>query len=348
MATENSDDIIEGLKTFRLKFPQNPIIAQININSTRNKFETLVSLVTSDIDILMISETKIDESFPLSQFMIDRFSMPYCRDRNAHGGGILVYFRNNITLKLLKTENLPSDIQAIFIEMNIKSKKWLLCCTYNPNKSLIENHLRQLQKQLEAFSERYEHFLIMGDFNTDVSDPSMTSFCTLFKLKSIVKEPTCYKNPENSSCIDLFLTNCPGCFHSTCLDETGLSDFHKLVVTILRTRFELLPPKIIKYRNYKNFNGDEFRFLFNKRLNDFNADDITVDIFKMTFFNFLLKFAPLKKKYLRANHSRFVNKELNKAIMQRSRLFNAYLKDKTRASRIAYKKTKKCVHQHSL
>ena len=143
------------MNTSRLKYPQNPIIAQININSIRNKFETLVSLVTSDIDILMISETKIDESFPLSQFMIDR---------NAHGGGILVYFRNNITSKLLKIENLPSDIEAIFIEMNIKSKKWLLCCTYNPNKSLIENHQQQLQKQLESFSERYEHFLIMGGF----------------------------------------------------------------------------------------------------------------------------------------------------------------------------------------
>ena len=87
----------------------------------------------------MISETKIDESFPLSQFMIDR---------NPHGGGILVYFRNNITSKLLN----PSDIEAVFIEMNIKSKKWFLCCTYNPNKSLIENHLRQLQEQLKLFS----------------------------------------------------------------------------------------------------------------------------------------------------------------------------------------------------
>ena len=117
--------------------------------------------------------------------------------------------------------------------MNIKSKKWLFCCTYNPNKSLIENHLQQLQKQLEAFSERYEHSLIMGDFNTDVSDPSLTLFCTLFKLKSILKEPTCYKNPENSSCIDLFFTNCPGSSHNTYLYETGLCDFHKLVVTIL-------------------------------------------------------------------------------------------------------------------
>ena len=77
----------------------------------------------------------------------------------------------------------------------------------------------------------------------------------------------------------------------------------------------------------------------------------------MTFLNVLNKFAPLKKKYLRANHSRFVNKELNKAIMQRSRLRNEYLKDKTRAARIAYKKqrnvcvsilqkSKKCYYEH--
>ena len=94
----------------------------MNIISIRNKFETLVSPVTSD-NILMILETKIDQAFPLSKFMVDGFSIPYCCDRNAHGGGILVYFRNNITAKLLELENLPSDIEAIFPEMNIKSKK---------------------------------------------------------------------------------------------------------------------------------------------------------------------------------------------------------------------------------
>ena len=75
---------------------------------------------------------------------------------------LIVYFENNITAKLLKLENVPSDIEAVFIEINIKSEKWLLCCTYNVNKSLIENHLQRLQKQLEASCERYEHFLILG------------------------------------------------------------------------------------------------------------------------------------------------------------------------------------------
>ena len=87
MTTENSDAIIDSLKTLHLKYPESPTIAQININSIRNEFETLVSLVTSDVNILTVSETKMDESFPLSQFVIDGFSMPYHRDRNAHGGG---------------------------------------------------------------------------------------------------------------------------------------------------------------------------------------------------------------------------------------------------------------------
>ena len=82
------------------------------------------------------------------------------------------------------------------------------------------------------------------------------------------------------------------------LYEAGLSDFYKLDVTILRTSFEILRPKIIKDRNYKSFDEDKFRCLFKKRLNEFNTDDITVDVFKMVFLNVLNKFASLTKKFL--------------------------------------------------
>ena len=250
----------KGLKILRLKYAQNPIIAQININSTRNKFELLVPQIASNIDVLMISQTKIDESFPASQFLIDGFSSPYRLDRNSNGGGILVYFKNNTITKSLKTINL--SIEPIFIETNRRSKKWLLCFTYNPNKSLSERHVNEIQAQLEFFCKNYEHLLILGDFNANISEPTLTSFCTLFKLKNLVKEPTCYKNPNNPSCIDLFLTNCARSFHNTCVFETGLSDFHKLVVTLLRSKFESLPPKIISYRTYKQFNEGKFKDLF--------------------------------------------------------------------------------------
>ena len=72
------------------------IIAQININSIRNKFEALVNGVRGNVDILMISETKIDDSFPLTQFLIEGFTTPYRLDRNGSDRGILVYIRADI------------------------------------------------------------------------------------------------------------------------------------------------------------------------------------------------------------------------------------------------------------
>ena len=121
----------------------------------------------------MISETKIDKSFPTSQYLIDGFSSPYRLDRNANGGGIFVYFKNNITKSL---QTIKVSTEAIFTEINLRRKKWLTCFTYNPNKSLLEHRLNQIQAELEIFCKNYEDLLIMGDFNANISEPTLTSF----------------------------------------------------------------------------------------------------------------------------------------------------------------------------
>ena len=51
-------------------------MAHLNINSIRNKIEGLKFLVAKNVDILVISETKLDETFPTSQFLIDGFKKP--------------------------------------------------------------------------------------------------------------------------------------------------------------------------------------------------------------------------------------------------------------------------------
>ena len=56
--------------------------------------------------------------------------------------------------------------------MNLRNKEWLLCFNYNPNKSLLEYHLNEIQAQLEIFCKKHEHLLIMGNFNTNVSEPT--------------------------------------------------------------------------------------------------------------------------------------------------------------------------------
>ena len=67
-----------------------------------------------------------------------------------------------------------------------------------------------------------------------------------------------FKNVDKPSCIDLFLTSNSKCFEDCLTLETGLSDFHKLIVTVMKTKHERFPSKIVKYRDYENFDTKVF------------------------------------------------------------------------------------------
>ena len=77
------------------------------------------------LDILLVSERKVDPSFPSSQFPIV-FSSPFRFDRNSSGGGIMLYFRKKIPSRLLSQYKPNSSVKNVFIEINLRSKKWLL------------------------------------------------------------------------------------------------------------------------------------------------------------------------------------------------------------------------------
>ena len=110
---------------------------------------------------------------------------------------------------------------------------------------------------------KYDNVFLMGDFNADKNNTSLKDFCQLYNLKHLIKVPTCYKNPENPSIIDLMLTNSPYSYQNSCVIETGLSDFHKMTVTVLKTFSQKKGPKVISYRDYKNYSNDIFRQLIN-------------------------------------------------------------------------------------
>ena len=133
------------------------LIPHLNINSLTIKFDCLVQKITGNVDTLMISKTKLDNSFPDRQFLIEGYSKPYRIDGNCHGGGIMLYLRADIASKLLSIESLP--IAGFYAETNFQKKKCLLCCSYNPNKNAIKSHLEILHKGLALYSSKYEHFL---------------------------------------------------------------------------------------------------------------------------------------------------------------------------------------------
>ena len=92
-------DPLNTLKRIRISNVNRIIIGQLNINSIRNKFDDLKFIVTGNFDILVITESKLDRSFPANQFIIEGFSPPFRADRDSKGGGVLIYAREDIACR---------------------------------------------------------------------------------------------------------------------------------------------------------------------------------------------------------------------------------------------------------
>ena len=90
------------------------VLEQINMKSIRNKFDPLTAAVAGNIDILLITETKMDSTFPLNQFYVNGYNVPYRHELNTNGGGILVCVRDDIRPRIIECENLPSSFEGSF------------------------------------------------------------------------------------------------------------------------------------------------------------------------------------------------------------------------------------------
>ena len=96
------------------------IFAHLNINWIRNKFDSLADISKDNIDILMISEAKVNDCFPDGQFFVDSFGTLFCIDRKRNGGGIMLFIINDIPAKVVSTDDTP--IESFYVELNFRKK----------------------------------------------------------------------------------------------------------------------------------------------------------------------------------------------------------------------------------
>ena len=115
-------DCISRFEEIRNQNFNNVIIGNLNINSLAFKFDELRLLVTGIFDILIITETKLDDTFPLTD-SYRWFSTPYRLDRNRNGGGMIVNIRENIPSKIVTKYYFPKDFETLFIELNFRKCK---------------------------------------------------------------------------------------------------------------------------------------------------------------------------------------------------------------------------------
>ena len=122
-----------------------------------------------------------------------------------------------------------------------------------------KEYLEYISKGIDLHSSKYDNFFLLGDFNSEPAEEAMKSFCQIHNFKNLLDKPTRYKNPTNPSSVDLIITNKPRSVQNSCTFETGLSDFHKMILTILKSSFLKQKPRVLNYRNYKFFNNTLFR-----------------------------------------------------------------------------------------
>ena len=114
----------------------------------------------------------------------------------------------------------------------------------------------------------------MVDFNIDFTNTAagfdkLSEMYDNYNLTNLIKSETFYTK-NRKSLIDLFFTNKPLSFQKPHVTETELSDYRKLISAFLKSRFSKARPKVIKYRNYKNFDKNNF-------LNDLNNMNVRLD-----------------------------------------------------------------------
>ena len=112
----------------------------------------------------------------------------------------------------------------------------------------------------------------------------------------MIKHKTCFKNPENPTCTDLILTNSPRSFQNSRVFETGHSDFHNLTITALKRHFPKLKQKVVNYRDYPNFQNNEFRAELDNEMLKHDLGNMEYQHFLNIFIDILNEHVPMKQK----------------------------------------------------
>ena len=221
------------MKNLRLKNPKNISFLYLNINSVRNKFKNMSSLISGNVDILIVVETKLDPSFPTAQFLIPGFHHPFRLDINRRSDGLVVYVKGSIPARVLTSFSTLADTQIIVFKINLRKEKWLFVGIYKLLSLNSQYFLDNLSDLLDFYSNHYDNKVILRDFNLNPTDPLMMTFLNEHDLINLIKNNTCFKG--EGSCIDLILTNRKFSFKNSTSFETGLSNHHHLIYSMLKT-----------------------------------------------------------------------------------------------------------------
>ena len=207
---------IKVLSNIRTKFAKKVIIGHLNINSIANKIDALSLIIKDKLDIIVIGETKLDDTFPDNHLVISGSKKHYRLDKNRHGGGVMLYVRGDIPSKLLAKHHFSKNIEAIFVEINLRKFQLLRVGTYHSTHPVYgttdNDYFEQMGFALHVYSS-YGKYLLAGDFNITEEE------CCL--QTSLTEEECCLQTSltEEECCLQTSLTEEECCLQTSLTEE---------------------------------------------------------------------------------------------------------------------------------
>ncbi len=164
------------------------------------------------LDMLFIQETKLDDSFPKSQFEVPGFKMYRC-DQSSNKGGIMMLMRNDIAHKRREelenvNDSCSGRIEVMVMEVVLKGEKWLYASVYKQPKVNDRDFVAFLEEHINICRRECSNIVVTGDINLDIwkKGSCVQDVLHVNGIKNIVKEATCFKGVSSSS-IDVVLSN---------------------------------------------------------------------------------------------------------------------------------------------
>ena len=182
------------------------------------------------MDILFLSETKIDDSF--MDVSVENYHL-WRAGRSDKGGGVIAYLRSDIAGERQKDDEF-TNIEAISIEVNLNKENWLFCGAYKPPAVPDELFFNDCSLTMERISANFDSYIFLGDLNFDMlcnrkKNETLVNICDLFNLQNVIKTPSCFTANGKPSLLDAILTNNSESISKTCNFSPGLSDVHNMI-----------------------------------------------------------------------------------------------------------------------
>ena len=326
-----SENLYNEVKIVRSKNLNNVIISHLNVNSLGPKINEIKELQReSKLDVLVLSETKLDGSYKQESLDIEGYSC-IRKDKRSNSGGLIAYVSNDIPFSEGSISISNDEIECMSIELNIADEKIMLLGMYKNPKTDSVLFKRTFNEICEELCDSYENIVVLGDLNFNMlRDNILSNIMPAFSFTNIIKEATCFKSSQ-ATLLDVMLVTKRRKFLQTFSINTGISDFHNLIGGVLRIHKPAPKIKKVSVRklsqiDYEQVMKDMTQMDLSNAIDSCTDVNSAYDMMHSNLCTLLDKHAPKKVKIIRKNDFHCMSKELRKEMLYRNRLRNKYYK----------------------